>query len=387
MMVRKLVFVPVILVVLGLALSPLATAPQAAAQEDRPQIVASFSVLADVAQNVAGDAANVTSLIPPGGDPHSYSPSARDVATLSDADAVLAVGINFEESLLPVIEEAASDQLVIVSQCVPVRVIEAGLVGDSDHAGEATAEAAHLAEPGTGADALAQTCAGHSAEVAAAFGVDESTLAEGAVGPLYALECPGEHHDEGEEGAPDEAHEHAPGSCDPHVWTDPANAALWALTVRDTLSNLDPANAGTYAANADAYLSRLAALDAEVRGQIETIPEDHRLIVTNHLTLSYFAHRYGLEIAGVVIPGGGTAAEPSVQEVLDLVSTIQDYGVPAIFTETTVNPSLAQQVADETGAQIVPLYTDSLGEPGGEAGTYLDYLRYDAQAFVTALNP
>ena len=250
MMVRKLVLVPVMLVVLGLALSPLVAAPQAAAQADRPQIVASFSILADVAQNVAGDAADVTSLIPRGGDPHSYSPSARDVAVLSDADAVLAVGINFEESLLPVIAEAASNQLVIVSQCVPVRAIDAGL-SDGGHTVEATAEA-HLADPGSASDTLAQACAQHSAEVAAAFGVDESTLADGAIGPLYALECPGGQHDESEAQADDETHEHAAGSCDPHVWTDPANAALWALTIRDALSGLDPANAETYAANADA---------------------------------------------------------------------------------------------------------------------------------------
>lgn len=385
-MARKWISVPALLALMVLAVSPLVEGSHADARVDRPQIVASFSILADVAQNVAGDAADVTSLIPFGGDPHSYSPSARDVAALSDADAVLAVGINFEESLLPVIQEAASDQLVIVSACVPVRAIEAGMgAHEDDHADEATAEA-HLADQGAVSDAVAQACAQHTSEVAAAFGVDDAALSEGAIGPLYALECPGDAHDEAEAGADDEAHEHAAGSCDPHVWTDPANAALWALSVRDTLSSLDPANAETYAANADAYLSELAALDGDVRDQIATIPEARRLIVTNHLTLSYYAHRYGLELAGVVIPGGGTAAEPSVQEVLDLVSTVQDYGVPAIFTETTVNPSLAQQVADETGAQIVPLYTDSLSEPDGDAGTYLDYIRYDTRMFVEALS-
>jgi len=177
----------------------------------------------------------------------------------------------------------------------------------------------------------------------------------------------------------------AAGNCDPHVWTDPVNAALWTLTVRDTLSELDPAHADVYAANAAAYLDELAALDADIRALIDVIPAERRYIVTNHLAFNYFAVRYGLELVGVVIPGGSTTTEPTVQEVLNLIEAIQTYNVPAIFTETTVSEDLAQQIADEAGAQIVPLYTGSLSEADGSAATYLDYMRFNAGQMAGAL--
>ena len=109
--------------------------------------------------------------------------------------------------------------------------------------------------------------------------------------------------------------------ADPHVWTDPVNVALWTLMIRDTLSAADPANAAVYAANAGAYLEELAALHAEIAAQIATLSAEHRFIVTNHQALNYFAARYGLTLVGVVIPGGGTSSEPSVQEVLALIET------------------------------------------------------------------
>jgi len=344
--------------ILALAVAFPRPAAPALAQTDRPHVVASFSILADVAAQVAGDAADVASLIPVGGDPHAYNASARDVATLSDADLVLVVGMNFEEGLLPVLEEAAGDRLRVVSGCVPVRPV----VGEAP-GGEAPVDAD-----------LPAPCADHLAAVAAAFETDAAALTAGTLGPLSAVECAGDAH----------GHDEAEG-CDPHVWTDPANVALWALAIRDALSELDPAHAEMYAANAEAYLGELAALDRDVRALVESIPAERRRIVTNHLAWNYFAARYGLEVVGVVLPGGGTAAEPSVQEVLALIALVEEQDVPAIFTETTVSPGLAEQVAEETGAEIVQLYTGSLSAPEDEAGTYLEFLRYNAAALADAL--
>lgn len=351
--------------ILALALVFPRPAAPVLAQTDRPHVVASFSILADVAARVAGDAADVESLIPVGSDPHAYNASARDVAILSDADLVLVVGMNFEEGLLPVLEEAAGDRLRVVSGCVPVRPI----TGEIPE-GEAAADP-DLPEP----------CADHLAAVAAAFETDAAALTAGTLGPLTAVACVGDAHGHDEV----EADGHAPEGCDPHVWTDPANVALWTLAIRDALSELDPAHAEAYAANAEAYLGELAALDQDVRALVESIPVERRRIVTNHLAWNYFAGRYGLEVVGVVLPGGGTAAEPSVQEVLALIALIEEQDIPAIFTETTVSPGLAEQVAEETGAQIVQLYTGSLSAPEDEAGTYVEFLRYNAAALAEAL--
>ena len=385
-MSHKQLFTGIVLIVILVALAATATMP-ARAQDRRLRVVASFSILADVAQSVAGDAADVASLMPLGTNPHAFTPSAQDVVTLSKANTVLVVGVNFEEGLLPVVEESAADKMFVVSQCIPIRPVVSRTTHnhEADHADEHEDEA-HEDEGGHDHHAdMSADCAGHYEAIEAAFAMDDHALLNGTLGPLNTLTCGGHDHeaDDANEGQDD--HEHAAGSCDPHVWTDPVNAGLWALMIRDVLAELDPANADVYAANAEAYLAELAALHRDIQALIDAIPADRRSIVTNHLAFNYFSERYGLKLVGVVIPGGSTTSEPSVQEVLTLIDTVQEYNVPAIFTETTVSESIAQQIAGETGAQIVRLYTGSLSQPGDGADTYLNYMRYNAQAIADAL--
>lgn len=346
----------------------------ALAQREPPRVIASFSILADIAAQVAGDAATVTSLMPIGANPHSYTPSAQDVARLSDADLVLVVGANYEETLLPVVEQAAGERTAIVSLCVPIRPIPTGAAQPEDEDA-----AAHPDEAPAADSEITSRCAEHIRTLEASFG-ERAQVGGPVLGPLYALSCGGaEQHQDGDE------HAHEAGACDPHVWTDPANAGLWALMIRDTLSALNPEAAATYAANTDAYLAELVALDGEIRDMIDTIPPERRAIVTNHVALTYFAERYGLTLAGVVIPGGSTTSEPSVRDVLRLIDTIRAARVPAIFTDTTASSATAEQIASEAGVHVVPLYTGSLSQPGEGADTYLDYMRYNAAAIADAL--
>jgi ABC-type Zn uptake system ZnuABC Zn-binding protein ZnuA len=179
-----------------------------------------------------------------------------------------------------------------------------------------------------------------------------------------------------------EGHEHE--DVDPHVWLDVRNVIHWVERTADTLSALQPANAAVYAENAAAYTEELEALDDWVVEQVATLPDGRRKLVTNHPAFGYFASRYGLEQVGAVYPAN-PSAEPSAREVAALEDTIQAYGVPAVFTESTVNPKLAQQVAQDTGVQLVPLYTGSLGAPGSGAESYLDLMRYNVTAIVNAL--
>lgn len=340
------------------------------AQGDRLRVIASFSILTDVAANVAGDAADVESLMPLGSNPHSYAPSAQDVVRLDEAGAVLVVGADFEEGVMPVLEEAARDKIVVVSDCVPIRPVFTSTVRSDDANGD---------EPAALGD-ISATCQDHHAAVNAAFGTESDLDSGEYLGLLHQLDC-GDHHDDDDDG--DAAHAH--GQCDPHVWMDPFNTGLWTLTIRDTFSALDPDNADIYAANAEAYLVELAGTSDEVQAIIDDIPADNRYIVTNHLAFNYFAERYGLSLVGVVIPGGSTTSEPSVQEVVSLIETIQEYNVPAIFTSVTVSDSLARQVADEAGASIASLYTGSLTAADGPADTYLNYTLANAQSMAEAL--
>jgi len=172
---------------------------------------------------------------------------------------------------------------------------------------------------------------------------------------------------------------------DPHVWYDPNNIVIWTQNIEQNLSQMDPKNASTYHTNAEKYRQALANLDAWVRQQVAQIPAANRKLVTDHQSFGYFANRYGFEQVGAIIPSISTQAEPSAQELAALEDSIRKLGVHAIFTENTVNPALAERVAEDTHTKLVFMYSDSLSDPNGPAGTYLDYVRFDVNEIVKAL--
>ncbi|MFQ5340482.1 MAG: metal ABC transporter solute-binding protein, Zn/Mn family [Anaerolineae bacterium] len=173
--------------------------------------------------------------------------------------------------------------------------------------------------------------------------------------------------------------------ADPHAWFDPNNVVIWAQNIERTLAALDPANTKVYAANAQAYVAKLEALDAWIREQVAQVPAENRKIVTDHRVLGYFARAYGFELVGAVVEAYSAAAEPSAQEIVALEDNIRQFGVPAVFVGRTVNSKIAARVAEDTGIQLISLYTGSLSEAGGEASSYLDFMRYDVSAIVAAL--
>ncbi len=193
----------------------------------------------------------------------------------------------------------------------------------------------------------------------------------------------GGHAEEGGENQAKAGEEHTDG--DPHTWVDPNNVKIWVENIRSALTTADPAGEAVYRANAEAYLKQLEEMDAWIRQQVAQIPPENRKLVTDHQVFGYFAERYGFEQVGAIIPGYSTAVQPTAQEVAAIEDAIRGLGVKAVFVGKTVNPSLAQRVAEDTGIRLVGLYHGSLSEAGGEAGTYLDYLRYNVTQMVNAL--
>ena len=173
---------------------------------------------------------------------------------------------------------------------------------------------------------------------------------------------------------------------DPHFWLDPLSVVAYVENIRAGLSRADPDGAGDYAKNAAAYTDQLTQLDDWIRAQIETIPPERRLMVTNHESFGYYADRYGLTIVGAIIPNASPSASPSAQELAGLIQTIRASGAPAIFLETGTNAQLAEQLAAETGIQVVTgLSTHSLTLPDGAATDYIGMMRYNTQMIVQAL--
>ena len=173
---------------------------------------------------------------------------------------------------------------------------------------------------------------------------------------------------------------------DPHFWLDPLSVIRYVENIRDGLSLADPAGQEIYAKNAAAYIAQLNELDTWIRAQLKGISPEQRLIVTNHESFGYFADRYGFQIIGTIIPSVSTGATPSAQQMAQLINDIRASGVSAIFIETGANPELADQIAAETGVQVVTdLYSHSISEPGGKAPTYIAMMKYNVTTILEAL--
>ena len=194
-----------------------------------------------------------------------------------------------------------------------------------------------------------------------------------------------ENHDHDDEESDDDDHDHDH-DVDPHVWFDPERTKQMVANIATALTAADPDGADGYAARLAAYQTLLTELDGQIAERIALIPHDHRVIVTNHDALGYFADRYGLEIVGTVIPGMSVDAEPSAKEIADLLEVIAEHHVTAIFSDSTINPTLAEELAAQAGIEVVAsLFTDSLGDADSGADTYIGLMRHNTRAIVEAL--
>ncbi len=173
---------------------------------------------------------------------------------------------------------------------------------------------------------------------------------------------------------------------DPHIWFDVTSAMTMTRNIRDALIQVDPPDAEVYRSNADAYLTKLNTLDKYIMDQIATVPPDQRKMVTNHDAFGYYIDRYGLTYVGSIIPSMSSDAQPSAQDVADLIQKVRSEHVKAIFLESSINPKLAQTIGGDAHVKVVEtLYGDTLGEPGTPGATYEGMMRYNTDTIVRAL--
>ncbi len=176
------------------------------------------------------------------------------------------------------------------------------------------------------------------------------------------------------------------GGDDPHVWHDPENDKAMIEAIVAAFAAADPPNAPAYRGNGDAAKARFDEADRQIRALIATIPAANRKMVTNHDAFGYFIERYGLTFVGAVIPSLTTQSEPSSKDIAALIDLIEKEGVKAIFSESSVDPKVAREIARDTNVRIVDdLYGDSLGEPGSGAETVEGMLLANAGKIAEAL--
>jgi len=292
--------------------------PMTAAGE-RLQVVATTSIIGDVVRQVGGEAIDLTVLMQPGQDPHSYQPGAADLTAVADADLIFMNGWNLEEALV--------GDLVAIGREATLIPVSAGIT------------------------------------------------------PRLLSEDDDEH----------DGGSHVHGPVDPHIWQSVPNVIRWVGNIRQVLSAADPANATRYETSATAYSRSLQQLDEDLRAMLAAIPEDRRVLVTNHDNLGYFADAYGFEVAGTIIPSISSLAEPSAGELARLIGAMRSRGICTLILEATaagqVARTLKNELTDCHEVRLVMLYADALGPPGSGAESYIGMMQTNAAALVKGLNP
>jgi zinc transport system substrate-binding protein len=289
------------------------------------KVMASFYPLQYVTEQVGGDLVAVESLTPPGTEPHDLELSPASVASLESAAAVV-----YLSGFQPAVDEA-------IKQASPARVL--------DVSEEATLPAGHSKEE-------------HAAE----------THTDGA-----ATEEAHAHETEG-------AHAGEESAQDLHFWLDPERLAHTAHAVAEELGKADPANAAAYEANAETLSGKLTTLDEDYKKGLATC--ETRTIVVSHEAYGYLANKYELKQAG--ISGLAPDTEPSPARLAEIGQVVKDEGVTTIFTETLVNPKVAETLAADLNVKTAVL--DPLEGLTDESADYEKVMRQNLEALRTALN-
>ena len=196
---------------------------------------------------------------------------------------------------------------------------------------------------------------------------------------LSALELLGEgdHADEDEHAHDDDA----------HFFTDPLAVAEVVEALATALPEQVPGlDADQLAQQADDLVGDLEDLHEELVETLAVVPDDRRVLVTDHEVFDSFAARYDFEILATVIPAGSTSDGVSGGALAELAQVLERAGVTAVFTEQTASADLAETLAAEVGdIEVVALNAETLGPDGSEADTYAGMMRSNAQRIADAL--
>lgn len=300
---------------------------------DKVSIVATVFPQYDFARQIAGDRAEITLLLKPGMEAHSYEPTPKDIIKIAHCDLFLNVGGESESWLDSVIDSVDNDQMYIVSAMSCVENIE------EEHSEGMTAK-------------------GHE----------------------HDEDCEEEHDHEHEHSDEEEA------EYDEHVWTSPMNAIEIVNDIAYALCEIDPENAEYYSANASEYIAQLSELDSKFR-QIAANSERNTLIFGDRFPLLYFIKEYGLNYYAA-FPGCASETEPSAATVAFLIDKVEKENIPVIFYIELSNHKVADAIAECTGTKAMQFNTcHNISADDFEAGeTYLSLMTANLEVLEEALN-
>ena len=264
------------------------------------KVVTTFTVIQDIAQNVAGNAATVESITKPGAEIHEYEPTPKDIVKAQSADLILWNGLNLERWFERFFQNIKDKPAVVVTE---------------------------------------------------------------GIQPLSIYEGP---------------YKDAP---NPHAWMSPSNALIYIENIKNALVKYDPQNTAVYEKNAADYAQKIKQLDEPLRAKLAQIPEAQRWLVTSEGAFSYLAKDYNLK-EGYLWPINAEQ-QGTPQQVRKVIDLVRKNNIPVVFSESTISPKPAQQVAKESGAKYGGvLYVDSLSAKKGPVPTYIDLLNVTVSTIV-----
>ncbi|MGD1917972.1 MAG: metal ABC transporter solute-binding protein, Zn/Mn family [Pleurocapsa sp.] len=268
---------------------------------DKPQIVAKPNILCDLIDTVAEDTVDLTCLIDPNRDPHTYSPTPSQRQAMEKAELILYGGYQLEPQIIQLIEatETSAPKLPVYEQ--------------------------------------------------------------GVAEPILREHKKHEDHEGHEEAVESTKKELKP---DPHVWHNIENAVATVELIQPILLQLNPQQAAKYLQNSNVLIDRLWQVDAWIDEQIATIPEGKKVLVTTHDSLHYYVQAYGLEDYQT-LQGISSESSPTASQLKDLAAEIKRTGVSTIFVEATTNSDrVMSNVARTAEVELSSekLITDGLGE-------------------------
>jgi ABC-type Zn uptake system ZnuABC Zn-binding protein ZnuA len=311
-------------------------------------VVATVAPVTDLVARVGGDRVEVSSLVPAGADSHTYEPRPQDVAVLSEADGYFGVGLDLNDGALELAEQHLPEGAPVV-RLGEVALGEERLVHDHAHS--------HDDGHSHGDDGHSHGDDGHS------------------------------HGDDGHSHG-DDGHSHGDDGAlgpNPHVWTSVRNAALLVPAIADELAVLDPEGQDVYRANAEDLVAELEALDQAITVAADTVPAEHRTLVTYHDAWTYFARDHGYRFVTAVQPGD--FSEPSAADVREVIDLLRELDVPAVFGSEVFPSRVLDAIAAETDAEYVGDLADDVlpGAPGDPDHSYVAMMRRNAATIVDAL--
>ncbi|WP_336780176.1 metal ABC transporter substrate-binding protein [Paenibacillus illinoisensis] len=327
-----------------------------AATEKKLNVQVSFYPMYEFTKNVAGDLADVHTLVPAGMEPHDWEPTPQDIASIETADVLVYNGAGMESWIDQVKDSLSNDKLVQVEASKGIDLLEG--LEDGHHHGESSADE-------------------HDHDHA-----DEATTEEHD--HEHGEEAAAEEHDHEHDAGTEEGHSHDHGGLDPHVWLSPVLAVQEVRNIEAGLAQAAPEHAEQFKQNADAYIAKLETLDQEFK---EAVTDSKRKdFITQHAAFGYLAQQYGLQ--QVPIAGLSPEQEPSAAQMASVIDFAKEHQVKTIFFETLVSSKVSETIASEVGAKTAVLNPiEGLTEEEIAAGLdYIGVMEQNLEALKLALN-